>query len=336
VTPSRGPGGVDVSAYTVNRLFKGEAMPIKARLLSAAFVGVLALGLALAVVNVSASRLSLNARSFRFVWSYFTVTEPGGYESVCPVTMEGSFHSSTFPKVSGSLLGYVNRATSGACSSGSATITSSSLPWHVRYRGFEGSLPSIGGMQLGIVGLGVTYREPFGITCRVRTTAEHPAVGSARLASGIVSNFMLDVSARIPAPGECAWGPITDFTFEGNASVSQAGTTASLLLSLIRDPYAETRLSPSLVEFGRPGYLYRDVAIYPGENLTVNSIRMRTGTRFSIRGNGCERAGMVAGIACIFEVRFLPPSSYTGTWYQDEVIVETTIKRLVAVVRALY
>ena len=115
--------------------------------------------LGLAVAQASANQLSLSSRTFRVTWSSLQMT-PNGFEPVrCPVTLEGSLHSSTFGKIGGALLGYVTRAVSGTCTGGTVTFLTGTLPWHVRYGSFAGVLPAISSLTLQLVGLSVSGTE---------------------------------------------------------------------------------------------------------------------------------------------------------------------------------
>jgi hypothetical protein len=86
----------------------------------------------------------------------------------CALTLEGSMHSRTVAKVRGSLIGYITRAVLNGvrCLRGSATILNTSLPWHVRYDSFTGTLPSISKVNQTVVGVQFNIKEPvFGIEC---------------------------------------------------------------------------------------------------------------------------------------------------------------------------
>jgi hypothetical protein len=100
----------------------------------------------------------------------FSVFRPAGggfgFPSECALTLEGSLHSRTLVKTTGALIGYITRATLGTCSRGSATILSTSLPWHVRYASFSGTLPNITRLNSTFTGFQYQIREPvFGVTC---------------------------------------------------------------------------------------------------------------------------------------------------------------------------
>src|SRR4029077_3157461 len=62
----------------------------------------------------------------------------------CPVTLEGSLHSRTIPKIVRVLLiGAVStvRIKNESCTGGTASVLR--LPWHMTYEGFRGTLPNI-------------------------------------------------------------------------------------------------------------------------------------------------------------------------------------------------
>jgi hypothetical protein len=124
-----------------------------------------ALALAVAAAEASAESLSVSSQTFRATWA--AVTFSGAFSSsTCPVTLEGSFHARSMLKTANSLIGYVTRAATSRCSSGSATILTASLPWHVRYTSFSGTLPNITALNLSVAGAGINVREPvFGVEC---------------------------------------------------------------------------------------------------------------------------------------------------------------------------
>jgi hypothetical protein len=129
------------------------------------------------VSTASAGRLSISNQQIRGTWS--EVTFRGGFGSpTCHATLEGSFHSRTMIKELGSLVGYVTSAILSACTAGSASILRETLPWHVRYSGFETALPEIEALIVHIIGASWRIREPVGITCLARTEANEPAIGT--------------------------------------------------------------------------------------------------------------------------------------------------------------
>jgi hypothetical protein len=143
-------------------------------LTSLATVFVLALG----VATASAVRLSVTNQSISITWSTFRFNEG---RAQCPVTLEGSLHARTITKTSGLLIGYIVRGRTSACSVGSAVLLTpedgqtSSLPWHIRYDSFAGTLPAITRIRWHIFGF--SYRIVKELeTCLYTSTPTRPAL----------------------------------------------------------------------------------------------------------------------------------------------------------------
>jgi hypothetical protein len=135
------------------------------------------------VSTASAGRLSISNQNIRSTWS--TVTFSGGFGSPrCHLTLEGSLHARTMIKSLGTLMGYITSAIVSACQNGSATILRETLPWHVRYSGFEPALPNIEDLIVHVIGAAWRVRETFGLTCLTTTTATEPGVGTFRREAG--------------------------------------------------------------------------------------------------------------------------------------------------------
>jgi hypothetical protein len=119
------------------------------------------------VSTASATRLRSTSTTLRATFP--RVSFIGGFGTTeCAVTLEGSFHSETIAKVPESLIGYITRAIIGGtrCIRGSATILQASLPWHIRYVSFEGTLPNITAVNTEVAGVQFNAKEPvFGIAC---------------------------------------------------------------------------------------------------------------------------------------------------------------------------
>jgi hypothetical protein len=160
--------------------------------------------LALAVGSASANRLSVRSRSFALIWS--TLSFSGG-ESIrvsCRVTLAGSFHSTTITKTARSLIGLVTTASVGTretCTGGSARALTATLPWHVTYNSFTGTLPRISGVKLNLIGASFEIVTEVG-TCLARTETNRPATGTATVeAGGVVTGFRADETLTIPLTG---------------------------------------------------------------------------------------------------------------------------------------
>ncbi len=166
-------------------------------------VSKLLLAVAVAAAFFAALSGSAGARVFSFSHqtlrgTWREIRFSGGFGTViCAVTVEGSLHTRTVAKVAGSLVGYVTAASIGACAQGSATILRETLPWHITYGGFTGTLPNITGGNANVVNASFLIREPvFGISCLTRTRAETPIRGSWEINARVLESITL--SGSIP------------------------------------------------------------------------------------------------------------------------------------------
>jgi hypothetical protein len=136
-------------------------------------VGAAAVTLLCSLVAVaSAADFSLSNRNIRAVWRTLTfeaketqLFQPGQIR--CAVTMEGSFHSVTLPKVANMLYGFITRAIAGhPCVGGEYFFhngtevvlgnPANSLPWHMTYSEFRGRLPIITEVIVNLIGMRMT------------------------------------------------------------------------------------------------------------------------------------------------------------------------------------
>jgi hypothetical protein len=167
-------------------------------------------------VNSSATRLSVSERSFKDVWTPLTaglVPNMEVEEEVeevlisCNVTMEGSLHSGTIAKVARSLIGYVARATVDArsCSEargmgGTFTFLSGTLPWHITYTGFSGTLPLINDVRVSFIGMALGISSLL-LNCLTASTVANPAGWVlTREPRGAISGFGADAGIILPTP----------------------------------------------------------------------------------------------------------------------------------------
>jgi hypothetical protein len=125
-------------------------MRTRSKLILAGLTASLLMGLA--VSSATAGRLSTTNTRFRVTWAalrFADATSETGINLTCRVTLEGSFHSATIRKVAGALIGAITRGiVDGNNCRGSneptrATILQESLPWHLTYESFAGTLPNI-------------------------------------------------------------------------------------------------------------------------------------------------------------------------------------------------
>lgn len=162
-----------------------------------------ALLMALATGSASANAISYSEQHFRIMWASLTFSgSGGGFPITCPVTLEGSFHESTFAKVERALVAHITRASVGECDEGSATILEESLPWDVQYASFTGSLPRIATVRHYLVGAEFAVEPTFDVVCLAYSTAESPAAGDAsREAGGDIISLTALRELAIPVRG---------------------------------------------------------------------------------------------------------------------------------------
>jgi hypothetical protein len=171
--------------------------------------------IAAAASSVSANRLSFSnsqsTRAWRATWDRLSMSN-SEITHTCVLTLEGSFHSSTFTKTRAALVGYVTD-TRISCTALSMTVLRTNLPWHLRYEAFTGTLPTIASLRLAIVGLELSIRESF-IKCLVRSTEANPLSETlTREAGGIVTSA--ELSGRFASGAECSG---IEFGFEGRSN----------------------------------------------------------------------------------------------------------------------
>ncbi|HEX7291075.1 MAG TPA: hypothetical protein VF250_08120 [Conexibacter sp.] len=157
-------------------------------------------------LSISNQQVRANFREVRFSGLFGT--------TVCQVTVEGSFHSRTIAKVVGQLVGYITTVRLGPCATGTATVLSETLPWHVRYRGFQGTLPNITRTDADIINHSFRVRTPEGFNCLARSTPEMPTrigfnreVVTGQITSANVTGS-IETSCGIPGSFSSDNGPV--------------------------------------------------------------------------------------------------------------------------------
>jgi len=189
------------------------------------------------VGTASAGRLSTSSRNIRAAWAELGYSEPlFGASARCPVTLEGSLHSSTIAKVAGALVGHVSRGTvnNAACTGGRATILQASLPWHIRYGGFSGTLPNITSIVAHVIGASYRGEGAFGI-CLFTSSLTQPVVGTYNRNTSTRSVTSMDVSGSLTSNENCgAFGERITVRLSGRTtSLTQLGSTGGIIVTLI-------------------------------------------------------------------------------------------------------
>jgi hypothetical protein len=193
-----------------------------------------------AVGIASARRIQISNQRFVLIWTSLNFEATGSSIS-CPVTLEGSFHSSTISKVSGQLIGYVTSAktqgTQPPCVGGTFRWLTETLPWHVRYRSFIGVLPNISAIFLQIIGVSGRITETgTTVECLGRSLPEKPWVMLLDIeVSGVGRTARSDETRGIPLGG----GFLCEFAGEAHISGSaemflQGSTTTRIVFRLVQ------------------------------------------------------------------------------------------------------
>jgi hypothetical protein len=172
-----------------------------------------------------AGRLSLSSD---LVAETFTRTNfSGGLGTIeCDLILTKILHSRSFAKTRLLLLGYIIAANITRCARGGATILRETLPWHIRYDSFSGTLPNITSFKTLMVGFALRVREPtFGIECLARSTPEESYALTYNLSGGVIQSVSLSGTSHC---GSSIVGAISGIT--NNVT---DGATARITVTLI-------------------------------------------------------------------------------------------------------
>lgn len=145
--------------------------------------------LAVAVGSSSANRLGLNETGIRVTYSPLSFVPSFGTTARCNVTLSESYHSRTLTKTADSLIGYINAAAASSCTSGNVRMNVESLPWHLKYASFSGTLPSITAIDeyQGRISFEV-HGEIFGIRVVCRYTTPVGSASKVRESRGAITS----------------------------------------------------------------------------------------------------------------------------------------------------
>jgi hypothetical protein len=180
------------------------------------------------VSTASAGRLEISTKELSMMWRSVEFRLPFATPR-CQVTLDSTLHERTMIKDLGTLMGYITRAILGTCTGGTATILTSTLPWHVRYSDFEGTLPEITSIIVHVIG--ASFRiSGGGFTCLARSEANHPGVGTIHRNPATHLITEVGISGRMPTGAECFGQEGTFSSDSGIASVSNTNTSVSVSL----------------------------------------------------------------------------------------------------------
>jgi hypothetical protein len=201
--------------------------------------------LAAAVGTASARNLSISNRNIRVVWNPLVLQDqPFRIREIrCRVTIEGSFHSNTITKAPRALIGYITRAiVQHPCTGGEAWVHNGvetipdgtrpqSLPWHVTFENFSGTLPNITRIELLLRSLAFTIEVPGLCTGQFGEPALN-ILGRANLNSThVVTSLNPNPASTIPGRGGCAG--VTGGFQENPGTVTLLGAATAITITLI-------------------------------------------------------------------------------------------------------
>ncbi|HEV7774719.1 MAG TPA: hypothetical protein VGO48_15670 [Conexibacter sp.] len=169
------------------------------------------------VSSAFAGRLSQSANTLNVTFARLDFR--GGLGTVeCEVILNTTFHTRSINKIPLLLIGYITAASVNGCARGGMTVLRETLPWHVRYSSFAGTLPNITSIQTRTIGESYRVTEPvFGISCLSRTTPEQPGIRTYNAASGAIT------SATAGGTISCSPGGITGSLSGSTTNVVEVG-----------------------------------------------------------------------------------------------------------------
>jgi hypothetical protein len=191
--------------------------------------------LAAAVGTATARNYSFSNQNIRATWTRLSFEGGAGIILSCQLTLEGSFHRRTITKVARSLIGAITRVRikEEACTNGTLTPRNETLPWHLTYEGFTGSLPDIVGILLLFSRFRFGLDTPGGICTADYGIATDNITLRIAVTSGEVP-IMFPVEGRSTATREGAGRgicqPITEFRGTGVVTLLAASTRIRVLL----------------------------------------------------------------------------------------------------------
>jgi len=191
-----------------------------------------------AVGSASARNLSTSSQTIRITWASLTFEDLFGSRLSCPLTLEGSFHTRTVAKFARSLIGFITRAAVGTpaqCTNGEATILTASLPWHIQYEAFTGTLPSIATVRLLLLGVAFQVHATGSFTCLATSEARNPMHLIVTLgAGGRVTSLENEAGSILPLTGSGGLCPFPrGRLLEDRSTVTVLGSTTSISITLI-------------------------------------------------------------------------------------------------------
>ena len=189
--------------------------------------------------SATAGRFELSNQRIRVVFTPLVPVPPASLTVSCTVTLEGSFHTRTFAKTAGLLIGYITRAivdlpncrSTGLSTEVKAEAVRTSLPWHFQIRRLlrrptrRKTTHQVHQRQIPDL-----LRVPILGTCSYTASPNYIVTGPA--GGGInEGNAFLTAENGIRIRGEPATCP--ELTFSGRTAMTLLGTTTAITIRLI-------------------------------------------------------------------------------------------------------
>jgi hypothetical protein len=198
-----------------------------------AAVGATVLLGSLVASSASGRIFQVDNQSLRALFNEVIFREPTGSSFNCRVTLEGSLHSSTIDKTAGTLVGYITRTIVNNCVAGGATVQNETLPWHIRYSGFEGALPNIRSIVAHVIGASFRTTLTNGIRCHIRSTLAEPVRARLHVDASPSHHVRVGFEGTIRTGAECFGVAATLSTEVASRYVVLLGTSTPISVSLI-------------------------------------------------------------------------------------------------------
>jgi hypothetical protein len=263
-----------------------------------------ALLMAVAVSSASGAALGPNETGFGFTWRTLRWVLPSGTIS-CPVTLRGSFHRRTLIKTAGLLLGSITGATFGTCTGGTMTVLRNTLPWHVRYTSFRGTLPSITSMTLDILSFASEF-DVGGTDCLIRTTTEEPLRLNVTVgAFGEIRTLAPESGTEIDLENEDFLCPLSgDMTF-GETATIDGNVVEPITIRLVEVPRpAILTPTPREVEIEALSESGNFTLTNTGDGTataTITSVSDEGADEFDVTSPGCGST-IADGASCVYTI----------------------------------
>jgi hypothetical protein len=200
------------------------------------------------VSNASAGNLSVSNSNLRATFASLEFNGEGLAIIRCPVTLEGSFHSRTIPKVERLLIGAVTSAVvkQASCTNGvgsafngteryNGITPANTLPWHVTYESFSGTLPTPSAVNILFSRFRFGLRDNAGFCTGQYGSATDNITAAGNLGAGGAITSLIPIDGRNTASliRRDAGIACPNGRMRGTGSVMLLGSTTLISVTLI-------------------------------------------------------------------------------------------------------